>query len=327
MGKPYFWHLYKTKAMLKGLITSARSFYTSVMSLILVILLGCLARGSWRLYQNEKELQQFIKEGRPVNVQVTATDRQNHTWYDQFFNKVYVTFSYNNQPYTVRYLQDSGWVNTGDRLTLLYHPRYNNFRQAGKQVSFKTRDYRSRLLEFSFISMWSDERKWLLLTLLLATAATLTGIGLINSFVQVPVLPLAGRFIVTAAVVTFAVYFTYNSWQYHRYFTKIKNEGQPAAVTVISTGYERHSKRRKSWWVTYDARVQFGKEQKVIPIEEEDYDKLKANDQLPVIYNMELNDMMPVNYTGNNMNSWGALFFWGFTIFFVWQYFFKRKET
>jgi hypothetical protein len=42
---------------------------------------------------------------------------------------------------------------------------------------------------------------------------------------------------------------------------------------------------------------------------------------------MELNDMMPVNYTGNNMNSWGALFFWGFTIFFVWQYFFKRKET
>lgn len=313
--------------MLKGLITSARSLYTSVMSLILVLLLGYLAWGSWRLYQNEKELQVFIKEGRPVNVQVTATDRQNRAWYDQFLNKVYITFNYNNQPYTVRYIQDSGWVNTGDQLTLLYHPRYNAFRQTGKQVSFKTRDHRSRLLEFSFISMWSDERKWLLLTLLLATSATLLGLGLISRFVQIPVLAHAGRFIVTAAVIVLAVYFTYNGWQYHQYFNKIRNEGQQRTVTVIRTDYHRHSKRSDSWWVTYEARVQFEKEQKVIPIEEEDFDKLKANDQLTVLYNSELNDMMPVNYTSDNMNIWVALFCWGFAIFFVWQYFFKRKQA
>ncbi|MBO9199383.1 MULTISPECIES: hypothetical protein [Niastella] len=313
--------------MLKGLITLARNFYSWVWSVILVVLLGYLTWGSWRLYDNEKELQQFIKEGHPVKVEVTATDRQNRVWYDQFSNNVYITFNYNGQTYNARYIQDSGWVNEGDKLTLLYHPQYNAFRQASKQLHFNERTNRSRLLDFSFVSMWNDERKWLLLTLLLATACTLLAMGLISSFVHIPLLAHAGRLIVTAGIIGVALYFTYNGWQYNQYFNKIKNEGAPKTVTVISTEYQRNSKRGDSWWMTYEAWVQCDNEKRMIPLEEADYDKLKANDQLPVIYNSELNDMMPVNYTGDNLNIWVALFFWAFVVFFLWQNYFKRKEA
>ncbi|OQP46858.1 hypothetical protein A4H97_04865 [Niastella yeongjuensis] len=313
--------------MLKGLITTARNFYSWFWSIIIALLLGYLTWGSWRLYNNEKELQQFIKEGQPVKVQVTATDRQNHVWYDQFSNKVYITFNYNNQSYSTRYIQDSGWVYVGDKLTLLYHPQYNAFRQATKQINFKDRTNRSLLLDFSFVSMWNDERKWLLLTLILGTAFVLLTMGLISSIVHIPLLAHVGRLIVTAGVLSFALYFTYNGWQYHSYFNKIKNEGQQKTVTIISTEYQRHSKRSDAWWVTYEAWVQFDKEQRMIPIEEDDYDKLKANDQLPVFYNPSLNDMMPVNYTGDNMNIWVAVFFWAFAAFFVWQNYLKRKEN
>ena len=312
--------------MLKGLITSARSFLSLVMSLILVVFLSWLAWGCWRLYENEKELQQFIKEGEPVTVQVTATDRQNLTWYDQFSNKAYITFNYHNQPYTVRYIQDSGWVSTGDRLTLLYHPQLNTFRQASKQIHFKARSAQSRLLQFSFTSMWSDERKWLVLTWLLIITITLIALGLLSNILQLPILQQVGKFILTALVVGGALYFTYNGWQYNRYYSKIKDHSQQSTVTVLSTDYHRRS-RRSDWGYTYDARVQFGNEQKVIPIEEEDYEKLKPNDPLTVLYNSELNDMMPVNYTPDRSNIWMSLFFWVLAIFFVRQNYFKRKSA
>jgi hypothetical protein len=76
----------------------------------------------------------------------------------------------------------------------------------------------------------------------------------------------------------------------------------------------------------YDARVQYGNEQKMIPIEKEDYNKLCPNDQLPVLYNRELNDMMPENYTPDHSNLLVVLFMWGLTIFFAWNNFFRRKR-
>ena len=75
--------------MVKGIFSSVRSFFKLVMMLLFAAVMGVLAWGSWQLYKNEKELQQFINEGRPVKVQVTATDRQNQAWYDQFSNNLH----------------------------------------------------------------------------------------------------------------------------------------------------------------------------------------------------------------------------------------------
>lgn len=307
-----------------GILSSVRSFFRLILMLIFAAVLGVLAWGSWQLYQNEKELQQFIKEGHPVKVQVTATDRQNQVWYDQFSNNVYITFNYNNRLYTSRYVQDSGWVNVGDKVSLLYLPAADGFRQLNRQMHFNKPGTGSRLISFSFMGRWNEGQKWLLLTLMLTTVFALVSIGIISSFVQIPLLQGFGRLIITGLVVCGALYFTYNAWQYNEYYNKIRNNSKSETVTVLGTNSHARSKR-SSWFYDYDATVQFGNEQKTIPIEEEDYEKLKANDKLEVLYNKEENDMMPVNYSADNTNIFVALFMWGFAIFFLYTSFFKQK--
>lgn len=311
--------------MVKGILSSVRNFFRLVMMLVFAVVLGVLAWGSWQLYKNEKELQQFIKEGHPINVQIIATDRQNRTWYDQFSNKVYITFNYNNRLYTTRYIQDSGWVNAGDKVSLLYHAGADGFRQLNRPMHFNKPTTSSRLISFSFMGRWNEGQKWLLLTLLLATVFALVTIGAINSVVTIPMLGLLGRFIITGLVVCGALYFTYNAWQYNHYYSKIRNNSKSETVTVLGTNSHARSKRN-SWFYDYDATVQFGNEQKTIPIEEEDYERLKPNDKLEVLYNKEENDMMSVNYSADNTNWFVALFMWAFAIFFLYTNFFKRKQ-
>lgn len=308
-----------------GILSSVRSFLRLIMMLIFAAVMGVLALGSWQLYKNEKELQQFITEGHPVKVQVTATDRQNQAWYDQFSNNVYITFNYNNRLYTIRYVQDSGWVNAGDRVTLLYHPAADAFRQLNRQIHFNKPTINSRLISFSFIGRWNEGQKWLLLTLILATVFALVSIGIISSFVQTPLLQGLGRLIITGLVVCGALYFTYNAWKYNQYYNKVKNNSQQETVTVLGTNSHARSKRN-SWFYDYSATVQFGNEHKTIPIEEEDYERLKPNDKLQVLYNKEEDDMMPVNYEADNTNIFVALFIWGFAAFFIWNSFFKHKQ-
>lgn len=312
--------------MAKKRISPARNFLSLVMMLIFAIIIGFLAWGSWQLHENEKLSQQFIVEGQPVVVQVTATDRQSRTWYDRLSNPVYITFKYHNHSYTTRYQPDSGWVSVSDRLALLYHPQLNAFRQPGNRLHFTRQIDRSRLIQFSITNMWSDERKWFMLSLGLSTVFFFILLGIMNSMVQVPFLQNLGIFIITGLVLCGALYFTYNSWQYYNYYQKIKDNSSKLTTTVLSTDYHARSKRG-NWRHTYDARVQYGHEQKMIPIEEEDYSKLRPNDQLPVLYNRELNDMMPENYTPDHSNLLVALFLWVLTIFFAWNNFFRRKTS
>lgn len=310
--------------MAKKRISRGRNFLRLVMMLILAMIIGLLAWGSWQFHKNEKISQQFIVEGKPVVVQVTATDRQSRTWYDWLSNAVYITFKYHKHSYTTRYQPDSGWVNKGDRLALLYHSQLDAFRQPGKRIHFTSKNDRSRLLRFSITNMWSDERKWFMLSLAFSIVFFFIVLRMMNSLVQVPLLQHLGRFIIFGLVFFGALYFTYNSWQYYNYYQKIKDNSSKLTTRVLSTDYHVRSKR-SNWWYRYDARVQYGNEQKMIPVEKEDYNKLRPNDQLPVLFNRELNDMMPENYTPDHSNLWIALFMWGLTIFFAWNNFFRRK--
>jgi cytochrome oxidase assembly protein ShyY1 len=48
--------------MVKGILSSVRNFFRLAMMLVFAVVLVVLALGSWQLYKNEKELQQFIKK-------------------------------------------------------------------------------------------------------------------------------------------------------------------------------------------------------------------------------------------------------------------------
>jgi hypothetical protein len=310
--------------MAKKRISRGRNLLRLVIMLILAMIIGFLAWGSWQFHENEKLSQQFIVEGQPVVVKINATDRQSHTWYDRLSNPVYITFKYHNHSYTTRYQPDSGWVKEGDRLALLYHSQLNAFRQPGKRIHFARQKDRSRLMQFSITNMWSDERKWFMLSLLFSIVFFFIVLGILNSIVQVPFLQHLGRFIIFGLVLCGALYCTYNSWQYYNYYQKIKDNSSKLTTRVLSTDYHALSKR-SNWWYTHGARVQYGNEQKMIPIEKEDYNKLRPNDKLPVLYNRALNDMMPENYTPDHISLVAALFMWCLTVFFAWNIFYPRK--
>jgi hypothetical protein len=206
----------------------------------------------------------------------------------------------------------------------LYHAQLDDFRQPGNRFHFTRQNDRSRLIQFSITNMWSDERKWFMLSLAFSTVFFFILLGILNSIVQAPLLQHLGRFIIFGLVLCGTLYFTYNSWQYYNYYQKIKDNSSKLTTRVLSTNQHARSKR-SNWWYRDDARVQYGNEQKMIPIEKEDYNKLRPNDQLPVLYNRELNDMMPENYTPDHSNLVVALFMWGLTIFFAWNNFFRNK--
>jgi len=292
-------------------------------TLFLTLLVGFAAWASWQLYENERLSQQFVKEGQPVAVQITATDRGNYSWYDQFTNHVYITFKYLRHSYSTRYTQDSGWVSEGDKVVLLYHPQMGAFRQPGKRIHFTShfRDH-SRLIDFTIASMWSDERKWQVLGLAFSTLFMLLLFGMLTSIIRLQWLQWVGPFVMVALVLTGTLYFTFNTLEYFHYYQKVKS-GNQTTVQVLSTDYSARS-RRSDGWYTYRATVQFNNGQRIIPIEAADYKRLQPRDPLVVIYNREEDDMMPLDYGPEYSNLIVTIFMWFFTIFLARQYLFKR---
>ncbi len=305
--------------MLKPFFNSVKAFVGLITLLLLAALTGFVAWGSWQLYENEKLSQQFFKEGIPVEVEVTDADRQAHSWYDQFTNPVYLTFNHQGHTYTTRFVQDSGWIAEGDRLTLLYHSKMDAFRQPGKQISFDSFGDCSRLINFTVAGMWSDERKWQLLAIGFTVFSLLLLSVVLGALVHLPWLKPLQRFIFVGLLLAGSLYITYSAWQYYRYYQKIKSDSREETVTIISTDYHARS-RKSNWWFRYEARVQSGNQQKVIPIEKSDFEKLRPNDRLQVFHNSELNDMMPLNYSPDHSNIVVALFFWLLTVIFARKY-------
>lgn len=305
-----------------SLSTSTKSFVRFVTTLLLTLLVGFAAWASWQLYENEKLSQQFAKEGQPVAVRITATDRGNHSWYDQFTNHVYITFNHLGRSYSVRYTQDSGWVSERDKVALLYHPAMDAFRQPGKRIHFAShfRDH-SRLIDFTIARMWSDERKWQVLGLAFSALFIMLLFGMLTSIIRLPWLQWVGPLIMVALVLTGTLYFTFNTLEYFHYYQIVKS-GNQTNVKVLSTEYNARSRRSEGWY-TYSATVQFNNGQREIPIEAADYKRLQPNDPLPVIYNGEVDDMMPLSYGPEYSNLIVTLFMWFLTIFLAKQYLFK----
>lgn len=299
------------------------AFARLVTTLLLTLLVGIAAWGSWQLHKNEKLSQQFAREGQLVAVQVKATYRGNRSWYDQFTSHVYITFKHLGRSYSTRFAQDSGWVNEGDKVALLYHPGMDTFRQPGNRIHFTSQfKDRSRLIDFTIASMWGDERKWQVLGLAFSALFIMLLFGMLTSFIRLPWLQWIGPLIVVVLVFAGTLYFTFNTLEYFNYYQKMKS-GRQISVRLLSTEYNARS-RRSNGWYTYRATVQFGNGQRIIPIEAADYRKLRPNNLFPVIYNSKLDDMMPLNYGPDYTNLLVTLFMWFLTIFLARQYLFKR---
>ncbi|AXY72613.1 hypothetical protein D3H65_00885 [Paraflavitalea soli] len=292
---------------------SVAGFIVMLVITVIIGLLAWLAREQW-LDQQQYEL--ISKEGRLVTIRTDDVNREYRSWKDQFAQIAYLSFTYNNKPYTLRYKQDTGWLTTGDRVALFYHPGTDVFRQPRSYNAFSNNSNQSRLVKFSIISFWNDGRKWLLACIVLTSLFLLLLSGLLATLTGWTIARTAGRFVFMALLLAGVAYLTWNTWQYYRYYNQLKAGAREETVQVLST-YRRSTSKRSNWFYTYEATVQHGKQERVIPIEEEEYRVLKPGAPLQVYYNSQLNDMMSINHSPDYTNLIATLFAWFLALFFI----------
>lgn len=309
------------QAFLKRLGTVA----AFIVMLVVAAIIGLFAWMCREQYLEQQQYDLISTEGQRVTIRTDQVNRDYQSWKDQFANVVYLSFTYNNKSYTLRYKQDSTWLSAGDRVELFYHAGTDAFRQPRTYSAFRENSNQSRLVKFTVISFWNDGRKWLAACVILSSLFVLLLSGLLATITGLTILRTAGKFVFIAILLAGVAYLTYNTWQYYRYYNQLKAGAHEETVQVLSTN-RRSSSRRTQWFYTYEATVQHGKQERVIPIEAEEYRVLKPGAPLQVYYNSQLNDMMSINHSPDHTNLIVTLFAWVLVFFFTRQQWIKIRN-
>lgn len=294
--------------MLQNLFRLLGRLYGLLWTFIAVALLSVVAVLTWHFYQQEHLAAELSAGGQPVTVRVERADRKPRALWDALGNAVYVGFTYQGHPYEIRFVSDTLWLSEGDRVTLLYQPRLDAFGQAPPRASNPDRVV-SRLLKWTAVADFTKETKALGLFILVVVALFFVGGGLLVSLTGLTFIQPLARGVLVVCLGAGALFFTYSAVQYYRYAAQLRRSGQPMAVAVIDTDRVTHG-RRTSWY-TYEASFRFRGQERVIPIEQADYERLNPNDsRLAVRYEPTLNDFIAANYNPGLSELVAPAFFW-----------------
>ncbi|MFD2573837.1 hypothetical protein ACFSUS_24585 [Spirosoma soli] len=297
--------------MLRNLFRLLGRVYTAFWALVMTALLAAATWVMWYLYQAERLDSKFAREGQLVKVQIKETDRNPRMFLDQFGNAVYVRFNYRNQTYKTRCANDSTWLSAGDHIQLLYHPGLDKFQPPQRARTATPTRVRSRLIEWSSMVDFSREHQLLGGFILAALALFFVGGGAIVTLTSWTFIQTIARFVLLAALGVAALFFTYDTIQYFQYFQSLRANGRAMEVDVTDTDRTNHSRRSRSHWYTYDATFRFQGQERVVAIDEDDYERLNGTDRkLRVLYNSSLNDFIAVDYSPAFSQLLLPLFFW-----------------
>ena len=300
--------------MLKELFTSLGRVFNFLISLVVAVILGFTTWAFWGVYQEALVQREFVKEGQLISVTVNQADHKQRSWRDIMGNSVYLTVEYKGKEYTTRYVRDTTYVSAGDRVQLLYHPRYDAFRQPGDEIHFDQSKRKSRLIDWTAIQFFSNENRLLFFCLFLSIATFFLISGVIATVLPVPFLQSLARFVFVATLFAAAVFFTYDAWREYQYYQHLKTNGQEISVRVLDT--DRKSRFRQSGrhdfykLYDYDATIRYQQQERVIPISEDDFETLKPNGSLKAFYDKSVDDFMSVDYSLGSSVVWGPLAIW-----------------
>ncbi|PJJ48539.1 DUF3592 domain-containing protein [Hymenobacter chitinivorans] len=281
--------------MLQNLFRLLGRVYRLLWTCILVALLSVATLLTWHFYQQEHLAAQLNAGGQPVTVRVERADRAPRALWDGLGNFVYVGFRYQGRPYETRFVNDTLWLSEGDRVTLLYQPRLDVFGQAPVQPVARPDRVVSRLIGWTAVADFTRETKALALFILVSVALFFVGSGLLASLTGLTVIQALARGVLVICLGMGALFFTYNTVQYYRYAAQLQRHGQPMEVTVVDT--DRVSHGRRTSWYTYQATFRFKGQERVVPIERADFERLNAqNSRLAVRYDPTLNDFISADY-------------------------------
>lgn len=300
--------------MLQQLANTLGRVYFFLTSLVVTAVLCLVTWACWQYYQETRLQNQFAQEGQLVAVTVEHAAQKQLSWRDALSHSTYLTFRHKGKEYTTRYVMDSSYVGSGDRVQLLYHPAYDAFRQARNEIRFDRSVRKSRLVDWTTIRTFTDENRLLLLCIMLATVSFFLLTGVIATIMPVGFLQSIARLVLTVELVIATIFLTYDTYQYFQYYQHLKANGHEVAVRVLDTHRRLVGNNTKStaWKMyTYDATIRYQQQERIIPISDDDFETLKPGDTAKTYYDESVNDFMSVNFPPNY---WAALLplFFGF---------------
>ncbi len=299
--------------MFPQLLRLLRSAFSAFIGLFVAAVLGAATLAAWHFYQEERFRGQLAARGEPVTVRIERTDRHHRQAWDALGNFVYVGFRYHGRPYEARCVSDTAWLAAGDRIVLRYLAPGDVFGQLRRPGVRGPNQGASRLLDWSAVPDFSPQTRALIAFVMAAGAlffvagallAALPGLGFIRH--------LAGA-VGALALGTTAVFFTYDGVQYYRYVAELKRDSRPLEVAVLHADWHYYDYRmpisNHHRWLpiyVYDATFPFRGQQRTIPVEEADYERLKAGaTRLAVRYDDARDDFVAANYSPR----WGPALF------------------
>ncbi|GAA4470700.1 hypothetical protein GCM10023189_59830 [Nibrella saemangeumensis] len=299
------------------------SIFSTLMMLLVVAVATYLM---WFYYQDRHQLQRFENEGKVVQIKVDEVEwGREDTWLDKLGNSVYIHFRYQGKPYTSRWVFDTNWVTRGDRIPMMYHAGFDAFRQPVYNAAAHSSHIQSRLIRWSGIPFYQKDNVTLGGLGILVTALVLLTCSLFFQLTGWELWQWIGRFVAFGLLIVGTIYFSYDSWQYFRYYQQIKQNGRETTVVVealdrsrIGRGSRRRSRTFDGGFYHYRATVQDGGKKRVIPIEKDDYETLKPGDRLTVLYDTGTDDMMPKTYGPDYWQFVTPVFFLVVALGFVW---------
>ncbi|WP_460635453.1 hypothetical protein [Larkinella harenae] len=313
--------------MIRSAITFLGRLYQLIASLALIAILTIAAWFLWHAYEEERLQNLFLKEGQLVEVAVADADYTQRSWRDMVGNTVYLHFSYQQKTYETRYVLDSAWISVGSAVRLLYHPGRDAFRQPHAE---QKPDHRiSRLIKWSSVNDFSGAYKLLGGFLVVATFLFFLASGILVSFTGWPFLQTIAQTVLVVVLALVAVFFTYDMVQHYRYYQRVKLSGQPMEVTILATDRDRVGKStRRALFkqYRYNATCRYQHQERVFPITETDYETLKPNDQLRVLYHTTLDDLMSATYSLDYGQFAAPVLIWLLFLAVFWNLIYKAQR-
>jgi hypothetical protein len=294
--------------------------------LILLVFVGFLAREGWRMYDEQRRVERVAKDGVRTTVRVDAVTTERKTWRDYLSNSKYVHFRYDGKDYTLRYSQDSIYLQSGISIPVYYSASAGEFVQNIKGSRSEEVVRTSPLVKFTVVRLFSPTHAILFFCWGLTLLFIIFALGFLATLTGMPVLWTVQNRVGGFCAVCLAVYISYNAFANWRYASQLR-QGVVQSVKVkdIYKTMDEHNTdpSDRIFFEVYRARVLFNGEPRIIAVGRKDFEQVHPGENLTVLYNAGMDDMMGANYHMPVVDIVFPFVVWGIVLFAIFQ---RRKK-
>ena len=289
---------------------------------ILIAFLALIAREAWGGYVQEKENEQFAREGIPVTVQINRILKDKRDWKDYIGYSKYIAFGYQGKSYDLRFLPDSGWVGEGTRVLLLYSPSLDRFVQPGRLRHTDPNGKVSKLIDWTVIGTFSPAHTWLFVFLALSTFIALFGFSVLFNLTSITLFDFLAGIFKWVAALGLLTYFTWNVLSNYYYYKRVKTGTiRSARITGTEKNHEFNDPRTNSiklyYYTAFTPDATAPDKTRRFMISGRDYEKFHKGDFLPVYYQSSMDEIMSLDYSFDISNWVFLAMIWVLALYFI----------